>query len=245
MRSEADARTRLVSRPPNLDFLLTRRTEILRRFLKPGGKILELGAGLGVTRLYVTGLDLISTDVVPRPWTDAVVDAQKIPYPDASFDGVLAMNVLHHVPHPKTALRELCRVLRPGGTMVVVEPHASLVLRAAIALTGHEYIDGSVDPYGIESCQTRPDKPVGGNNIIGDLLFNDMARFQEEFPGLTVVHHRLVECLTFLNSGGVGFRVPSVPLPRALLRLEGVLDDLLCRVSGVFPMCRELVFRKE
>lgn len=43
----------------------------------------------------------------------------ELPYPDASFDYVSSMGVLHHTPDPYRGFRELCRVLRPGGVIVV------------------------------------------------------------------------------------------------------------------------------
>ena len=50
--------------------------------------------------------------------------AQAIPFPDASFDLALMLKSLHHVPMPllAQALREVARVLRPGGHLYVSEP---------------------------------------------------------------------------------------------------------------------------
>jgi ubiquinone/menaquinone biosynthesis C-methylase UbiE len=52
-----------------------------------------------------------------RPFTFAVIDAQAIPYEDASFDGVIANHMLYHVPDRPKALAEIRRVLRPGGKL--------------------------------------------------------------------------------------------------------------------------------
>src|SRR6185436_20531386 len=117
------------------------------------------------------------------------------------------LNVLHHLSHPKRGLEEMVRVLRPGGMLLVTEPHASVMMRAVLALTGHEYVDPNVDPFDGASCQTCPDPDKNGNNAIGDLLFGDLQRLLRAFPALRVEHHRLVECMTFLNSGGVGLQV--------------------------------------
>ncbi len=49
-------------------------------------------------------------------------DGTRLPFPDASFDRVMASEVLEHIPDDVAAFRELARVLRPGGTMAVTVP---------------------------------------------------------------------------------------------------------------------------
>ncbi|MGI8776700.1 MAG: class I SAM-dependent methyltransferase [Acidimicrobiales bacterium] len=49
-------------------------------------------------------------------------DALALPFPDASFDRVVAAEVLEHLPDDQGAMAELARVLRPGGTMAVTVP---------------------------------------------------------------------------------------------------------------------------
>ncbi|MEI8081492.1 MAG: methyltransferase domain-containing protein [Actinomycetes bacterium] len=61
-----------------------------------------------------------------------VADAERIPYPDNSFDLVIGHAVLHHIPDVEQALRECLRVLRPGGRFVFCgEPttHGDFVAR--------------------------------------------------------------------------------------------------------------------
>jgi ubiquinone/menaquinone biosynthesis C-methylase UbiE len=54
---------------------------------------------------------------LPRSFAFAEVDAQAIPFPDASFDGVIANHMLYHVPDREKAFAEIRRVLRPGGRL--------------------------------------------------------------------------------------------------------------------------------
>lgn len=56
-----------------------------------------------------------------RSWqvTGVEADATKLPFADASFDVVVAMHMLYHVPDPAVAIAEMHRVLRPGGRLVV------------------------------------------------------------------------------------------------------------------------------
>jgi phosphatidylethanolamine/phosphatidyl-N-methylethanolamine N-methyltransferase len=49
----------------------------------------------------------------------AVMDAEDLTFPDASFDVVVAQYVVTAVPHPERALDELARVVRPGGEIVI------------------------------------------------------------------------------------------------------------------------------
>jgi ubiquinone/menaquinone biosynthesis C-methylase UbiE len=51
----------------------------------------------------------------------ARADAQALPYPDASFDGAYLVATLGEIPDPNQALRELARVLKPDGRLVVGE----------------------------------------------------------------------------------------------------------------------------
>lgn len=53
----------------------------------------------------------------PRAFTFQRVDAQNIPHPDATFDLVIANHMLYHVPDRPQALREIQRVLKPGGRL--------------------------------------------------------------------------------------------------------------------------------
>ncbi|MBO0748740.1 MAG: class I SAM-dependent methyltransferase, partial [Acidimicrobiaceae bacterium] len=54
--------------------------------------------------------------------TAVVADALRLPLPTASFDRVIAAEVLEHITDDRSAIAELARVLRPGGTMAVTVP---------------------------------------------------------------------------------------------------------------------------
>jgi SAM-dependent methyltransferase len=67
----------------------------------------------------------VSADLDPAA-ADVPADITDLPFEDESFDLALCLHVLEHVPDDRAAIRELARVLRPGGTAVVQVPPSEL-----------------------------------------------------------------------------------------------------------------------
>lgn len=70
-------------------------------------------------------------------------DARCLPYRDCVFDTILSAHMLEHLPAPVAALREMARVLRPGGLFVVVAARANMVDAAIRLKWGHAPLDPS------------------------------------------------------------------------------------------------------
>jgi SAM-dependent methyltransferase len=85
-------------------------------------------------------------------------DATRLPFPDAAFDRVIAAEVLEHIVPDETALGELSRVLRPGGTMAVTVP-AWLAERICWALSDEYHAphvpDGHVRIYSYTELRAK------------------------------------------------------------------------------------------
>jgi phosphatidylethanolamine/phosphatidyl-N-methylethanolamine N-methyltransferase len=102
-----------------------------------GGHVLEVGVGTGISLpLYGSGVRVFGTDISEAMLAKArlrvaqfeltnveglaLMDAEKLEFPDNSFDVVMAQYVVTAVPNPEIALDEFARVLRPGGEMILL-----------------------------------------------------------------------------------------------------------------------------
>ena len=101
-----------------------------------GGKILEVGIGTGISlpeysrHDSIVGVDL-SEEMLQRARERVAelsltnvqlktMDAEHLAFPDNSFDAVVALLVVSTVPHPRAALDEFARVIKPGGEIILM-----------------------------------------------------------------------------------------------------------------------------
>jgi SAM-dependent methyltransferase len=109
-----------------------RRVEVLVNRLGPllpkQGRILDVGAGDGTIAACLMarrpGVAIEGVDVLVRPGAAipvAAYDGARLPYPEASFDAVMAVDALHHTADPMALLREAVRVSR---RWIVLKDHA-------------------------------------------------------------------------------------------------------------------------
>jgi SAM-dependent methyltransferase len=85
-----------------------------------GARVLDAGCGDRPYETLLAGArEIVAFDVPGNAHADIHGSLDAIPLDDASFDVVLCLQVLEHVPDPAAAVRELRRVLRPGGRVLL------------------------------------------------------------------------------------------------------------------------------
>lgn len=186
--------------------------------IRPGLRVLDVAAGTGDSSVALArrGADVVSTDFTfamlrfgpakfrrlrleRRIWASAGADAQRLPFRDASFDAATICYGIRNVEHRPQAYAEFLRVLRPGGTLVVLEfsrPPRALFRRAydwyslkVLPRVG-AWISGDPDAYRYlpESIRGFPDqaglaaeleaagfRPVRWRNLTGGVVALHLA----------------------------------------------------------------------
>ncbi|TWT41930.1 putative methyltransferase [Phycisphaerae bacterium RAS1] len=215
--------------------------EIYRRYfaaisgeLAPGRVTIEIGGGSGMAREFLPAA-LIS-DIVGTPHVDFVADAMRLPLRDGGVDNLFMIDVLHHLPRPWVLFDEAARVLRPGGRLVMLEPHISPASRLVFKLAHPEPVDMSIDPLPQEDAPLfSGGGPFDSNQAIPTLLFRrHAARFAARFTALRVGACRLDSVFVYPLSGG--FSGPCL-IPSWLAGVAWGMERFLR------PLARLLAFR--
>jgi SAM-dependent methyltransferase len=180
-------------------------------------KILEIGSGSG----YVKTIDprVITSDVVPGN-VDMIIDAQRLPFDDASLRGILLTHVFHHIPDVTKFLHEAIRVLVPGGVIAMIDvAHTPLARLLFGRFHPEDYTSGR------REWALDPDAPAAGaNQALTWIVFQrDRAAFEASFPELRLECIERLPWLGYLFSGGVTRRnlIPD-PIARAIGRLDAI-----------------------
>ncbi len=249
MKSEGDiAAARDVffdKRPTNLRFLLHKRFSWMNEYCDGKESILEVGAGAAFTKEYIKNPFFKTTDYIKQPWIDLEVDALQTDFPDQSIDVIISTHMIHHLAKPGVFFREMRRILKPGGLLLIQEIETRLLLRILLRLMRHEGWSYEIDVFDERSVCNDPNDPWSANCAIPQLLFSDSQKFEKNIPSFKILRNELCECFIFPLSGGVIAKSKMINLPWKLLELIDKLDTFLVWLCpSIFAMGRRVVLER-
>ncbi len=214
--------------------------------LPSNANVLELGCGAGtmwkecVNRIpsdWVMTLTDLSDGMLDSAWRNLVplgrsfkfekVDAQSIPYPDQSFDIVIANHMLYHVPDRKKGLSEIRRVLKDDGCLIATT-------------IGENHMKEMNQWIYIAS-----DKKTKGMFSLNFTLENGREQLQEYFSTIEISRYpdqlkvnEVEPIMAYIQSMTAGFDLSQEQLEKVENELKGILENdgsiFITKDSGMF-----------
>ena len=231
----------------NLNYLLKNRFSWMKEFISKNDKGLEVGAGGGFSKKYILNKNFKISDLALHEHLDFKnLDAQNTQHDSNSYDFVIAVNMIHHVPYPVKFLNEMYRILKPGGKLIIQEAYCSIIFQIITIIMRHEGFDFTKDVWNDKIPLSDQNDRWSGNIAVPHLIFDDRENFNKKIGDkFKIIHEKFYECLIFLNSGGVTSKTFYVPLSNFLLKFLNLVDNFLVKFfPKIFAMGRQIVLEK-
>jgi len=173
--------------------------QIIRGLSPVVGDTIELGAGSGNFKEFKP--EVIAADIMQYDWLDMCFDAHDMPFGDKSVANLVLIDVLHHLADPIKFFKEVQRVLKPGGRILLIEPYPSLISLPFYRRFHPEPFDFDLDYFG-EQTNTNKD-PWESNQAMAYLIFfQQLERWQKKFNNLSMIKRERFSMCLWPASGG-------------------------------------------
>tara|TARA_B100001029_G_scaffold132883_1_gene111760 strand:+ start:569 stop:1369 length:801 start_codon:yes stop_codon:yes gene_type:complete len=232
----------------NLDFLLRKRFEWMNNFIEKNDVGIEVGSGIGFSKDYIENENLKITDISSGTHLDFKnIDAQNTGFADQSFNYVIASNMVHHVPYPVKFFREMNRILKKNGRLIIFEPYCSILFQLVTIIMKHEGFDFTIDPWDENNPKSSEEDAWHGNIAVPNMMFDDKKKFKNYLGKyFEFEFEKLTECIIFLNSGGVTSKTFYLPMSYFFLSIVDLIDKFLVKIApNIFCLGRQIVLIKK
>ena len=236
------------TRSENLKFLLHQRFNWMNDYINKDDLGIEVGSGAGFLKDYIKNKNLKLTDMSNDEHLDFKnIDAQSTGFPDESFNYVIASNMIHHVPYPIKFFREMNRILKKNGKLIIYEAYCSIIFQIATMIMRHEGFNFNVNVWDEDAPKSDEKNVWAGNVAVSNLIFDDKKKFDENLGNLfSIDYEELSECLIFLNSGGVTSKTFCIPMNNFFMKILHSMDKFLVKFfPNIFCMGRRIVLVKK
>ena len=235
------------SKNKNLHFVLKKRFEWMNKYIKEDDIGLEVGSGPGFSKEFITNKNLKLSDFDNHDHLDYKnIDALNTKFNNNSFNYIIAAHVLHHIPYPIKFFKEMHRILKTNGRLIIHEAYLSVLLQFIIIMMKHEGFDWTKDIWNETMPAIEDEDLWSGNNAIPNLLFDDKNAFNKNLGTFFKIEYdKILHCFTFLNSGGVTSKTFYIPLNYFFLNVLDKIDYIFTKsFPKIFAMNRCIVLKK-
>ena len=232
----------------NVKFLLSKRFGWMNKFIKESDHGIEVGSGAGFSKDFIKNKNFKLTDLGNDEHLDYKnIDAQNTGFKNNDLDFVIASNMIHHIPYPIKFFKEIHRILKNGGRLIIFESYCSIFFQLATMIMKHEGFDFTLNVWDEEEPKSDEKNAWHGNIAVPHLIFDDRYQFDKEIGNLfEIEYEELTECLIFINSGGVTSKTACIPMNNFFLNILDYIDKVLIKFfPKIFCMGRRIVLKKK
>lgn len=237
-----------IGKNKNLDYLLLKRFSWMNEFIDTNDVGIEVGSGTGFAKDFILNKNFKLSDLNNHEHLDFKnVDAQNTSFENESFNYVIASNMIHHIPYPIQFFKEMYRILKKNGKLIIFEPYCSIALQLATIIMKHEGFDFTLNVWDEIQPKSNEKDAWAGNIAVPHLIFDDKKKFDENLGNLfKLEYEELTECLIFLNSGGVTSKTFRLPMNNFFLNILNFIDKILIKLfPKIFCLGRRIVLIKK
>ena len=220
----------------------------MNKFIKESDHGIEVGSGAGFSKDFIKNKNFKLTDLGNDEHLDYKnIDAQNTGFKNNDLDFVIASNMIHHIPYPIKFFKEMHRILKNGGRLIIFESYCSIFFQLATMIMKHEGFDFTLNVWDEEEPKSDEKNAWHGNIAVPHLIFDDRYRFDKEIGNLfEIEYEKLTECLIFINSGGVTSKTAFIPMNNFFLNILDYIDRVLIKFfPKIFCMGRRIVLKKK
>ena len=199
--------------------------------------ILEIGSGAGISSEFLNGLQITRTDLLAWKDNDVIgdIDAMNLPYEDDAFDGVFAVDALHHIPFPAKALTEMIRVCAPNNQVILIEPYVSILSFPVYRVFHKEKTSWKTLKFDFDRAMVG-NEPNEGDQCIAQSIFLNLKTCDElrilSSKEITI-EIQYLSSLAFFATGGLTKPIKGLSmLVSALIQFEKRMPQFLLKQLG-------------
>jgi SAM-dependent methyltransferase len=196
--------------------------------------ILEVGAGAGTSSIFLNDFNILRTDLLPFDDMGIMgdVDASNLPFEDEYFDGVIGLDVLHHLEFPMTAISEMLRVSKAPKKIVLVEPYTSFLSYPIYKMFHHENTSIFRKPdFSKSLVEGKPE--IGDQGIARAIFVNKHGKktLKNLIGKDLIVEVRYINPFAFFSTGGINKPIKQMQsVTKAILKFERLIPKALNRL---------------
>jgi SAM-dependent methyltransferase len=231
----------------NVKFLLDKRFSWMNKFISNDHIGIEVGSGAGFTKDFIKNKNFKLSDLGNGEHLDFKnIDAQNTGFNNESFNFVIASNMIHHIPYPIKFFKEMNRILKKNGRLIIFESYCSVIFQLVTMIMKHEGFDFTLNVWDEDNAKSDEYNAWHGNIAVPHLIFDNKEKFAKNLGKyFNIEYEKLTECLIFLNSGGVTSKTKYIPMSNFFLNILHSIDKLLVKLfPNIFSMGRRIVLTK-